>query len=511
MNFSFFNQQKKSYTGTASVDEDEVFYVNPYDENGNWVGLRYGDLAYLSNYHLNKLYKRYKKAYRIYKGKHDILFQPKKPDFKPDNHIVMNYPKKMVKSYNGYFDGIAPSIDLRAQPSDDAQEQATIKLIDEKLNDFNKLNDTPHQINNISKWVDIYGRAYSLSYQGKDGLSYYKAIKPKDGFVIYSDDIENKPLFGVYYEDVSNKDEIICDVYGLDENGHNMTASGIKISQATDYNSPIEFEIDRLSFGGLPMIEWMAGDERMGIIEDQESIVNGIDSAISNKKNDADYFADSILWAKNMKIDKDEEKNLKDKHFFSSVNRVAGQEESDLKYLEKPNADTKEENLLNRLVFALYDISGIVDLNDKDFTNASSGEALKHRLQSMRQMADEKANYFTGSMMKLFGGFLTIHLSGEYINNLKIKFNINDPLDLLDQSTALVNLAKVNAAGLMSKKTILDKSNMVDDSDEELQQVAEEQKQEAGTIPTYSTDQQASEAKALNDSNLTPADQSSES
>lgn len=492
MKFSFFDsEQYSSITGTATITEDNVFLVDPTDDNGNWVGLRYGDLAYFCNYHLTEMYRRYRHEYRMYKGKHDILYQPKKDSWKPDNRIVMNYPKKLVDSFSGYFVGKAPTMNIATT---DGTDEDTVSALDEQLNTFNSLNNTSRQIKDLAKWVDIFGRAYTLIFQDTDKTTKYRAFKPQDGFVIYSDDIQRRPLFGVYYENTNSKQEIVADVYGFDSQGQNATAMGITISQSNDYNTPVELATDKLSFGMLPMIEWMSNSERMALLEGQDTVVNAIDSAISNKKNDTDYFADSLLWAKNIKVSKDPEvlKNLKDKHIFETMT-ASGNDDSQLSFLNKPDADVKEENLINRLVFSLYDISGIVDLNDKDFTNASSGEALKQRLQAMRQMADDKADYFTQSLTQLFACFLTIHLNADFIPNIDIKFNINDPLDLVDMSTTLVNFTKAIASGVISRETALTQLGI--DAGKETNRIEREQSETNGTMPTFATDQEASQAQ----------------
>ena len=55
--------------------------------------------------HKKEVDRRYKKLRAAYESDHDILHQPAKPAYKPDNRIVVNFPKYIVDTMNGFFLG----------------------------------------------------------------------------------------------------------------------------------------------------------------------------------------------------------------------------------------------------------------------------------------------------------------------------------------------------------------------------------------------------------------------
>ena len=53
--------------------------------------------------HSREVSERYKKLNDVYMSDHEILHLPKKEAWKPDNRIVVNFPKFMVDTTNGFF------------------------------------------------------------------------------------------------------------------------------------------------------------------------------------------------------------------------------------------------------------------------------------------------------------------------------------------------------------------------------------------------------------------------
>ena len=55
--------------------------------------------------HMREVNDRYKKLKAAYESDHDILHQAVKPAYKPDNRIVVNFPKYITDTMNGFFIG----------------------------------------------------------------------------------------------------------------------------------------------------------------------------------------------------------------------------------------------------------------------------------------------------------------------------------------------------------------------------------------------------------------------
>lgn len=502
--------QTINLTKTVRLDDNGTFYINP-NAHGDF-GLSKGDLAFMISHHRNKMIKKYDKLFSYFRGKHNkILNKPTKSGYNPDNRIVINYPKQIVKSYVGYFAGVNPSFAINNKIG---LPESEYKRYNQELDDFNRENDINHFFVKQARYTDIFGRSLALVYQNELGKTKLSTLDPRKGFVVYSDDVSERPVFGIMYKHIDASGLINVDVYGFDvqysigqEFGH-VDDSGAKavkinyhaynISGNADYSleEMVPFEPDKIGYGQLPLIEFSADDERMSLYEDLLTVFDAIDSAVSEKKNDVDYFGDAVMFIRNMLFDEGSLKNLRDKRMLVASNGGAGavnDKEPKADFLSKPTADETQENLINRLVAAVYDISGVVNLNDKEFTNAASGQALKQRLQGMRQNADTKASMFDKSFRDVYSCLFNGLLMPDAIENLIIRFKKNEPIDVLDESSALVNLANAVESGMISQETALGNMTYIEDALDEIEKIKSERQDKMDTIEYVSVAKTADE------------------
>ncbi|GKT02497.1 hypothetical protein OKN36_00330 [Furfurilactobacillus sp. OKN36] len=197
----------------------------------------------------------------------------------------------------------------------------------------------------------------------------------------------------------------------------------------------------------------------------------------------------------NFNIADDDLHNLKDNRVFkrnSPADRPA-----EVKFLEKPSNDQTQENLLSRLVDYLYQTTGVVNIDDQDFTNAASGKSLDHKLLTMTNKADAKAAKFTESLMRLYGALLRFNGFDELVTNLRIKFIKTVPHSLTDEATALVSLVPVIEAGLLSKETALSLFSFIEDPAAELVKVHNEKQEQARMVMGPTGDDNLSDGRKL--------------
>ena len=88
---------------------------------------------------------RYEKLQNAYENKYEIYDQPKKPDWKPDNRISVNFAKYIVDTFNGFFCGI---------PIKTTSENETVAAYLEFLDQYNDQDNGNAEISKIS---DIHG------------------------------------------------------------------------------------------------------------------------------------------------------------------------------------------------------------------------------------------------------------------------------------------------------------------------------------------------------------------
>ncbi len=92
---------------------------------------------------------RYQYLINMYKGIMDIATQDPKDSWKPDNRLAVNFPKYIVDTFTGYFNGI---------PVKKSHKDSKVL---EKLQSFDNLNDMEDEESELAKMACIYGRALS--------------------------------------------------------------------------------------------------------------------------------------------------------------------------------------------------------------------------------------------------------------------------------------------------------------------------------------------------------------
>ena len=223
--------------------------------------------------HSKEVINRYKKLKAAYESDHEILHQPAKPAYKPDNRIVVNFPKYIVDTMNGFFIG---------NPIKIVAEDETISDFLEYLDQYNDQDDNNAE---LSKICSIYGHGFEMYYTDEEAELCITYLSPVEAFMIYDDSIVERPLFFVRrYIDRENNE------YGSISNAY-----GVRYFKVTGGLKWLDDDWQQHYFDGVPATEYVENAERQGIFEPVLSMVNAYNKAISEKANDSDYFADAYL------------------------------------------------------------------------------------------------------------------------------------------------------------------------------------------------------------------------
>ena len=102
--------------------------------------------------HKQEIEGRYKKLHDAYKNKYEIDTLSKKPDWKPDNRIPVNFAKYITDTMNGFFAGNP----IKAV-SDDKEVSKYIEFLDQ-------YNDQDDNNAELSKICSIFGKGYEMYY-----------------------------------------------------------------------------------------------------------------------------------------------------------------------------------------------------------------------------------------------------------------------------------------------------------------------------------------------------------
>ena len=114
--------------------------------------------------------------------------------------------------------------------------------------------------------------------------------------------------------------------------------------------------------------------------------IDAYNKAISEKANDVDYFADAYLEILGPKLEDDDVTHIRDNRI---INFDGDTERMLVDFLQKPDGDTTQEHLIERLEKLIFQISMVANISDESF-GTSSGIAMKYKLQGMSNLAKTK-------------------------------------------------------------------------------------------------------------------------
>lgn len=390
---------------------------------------------------------RYSILRRAYIGDYPILHQKPKDAWKPDNRVVVNFAKYIVDTMNGFFIGVP----IKVNSSDEQ--------VSEYLNLLDQYNDQDDNNAELSRICSIYGKGYEIYYNDENGQVAIMYLSPLEGFMVYDETVLQNPRYFVSY---SVDSENIM---------HGEVRDATNIYSFTDKGNLHFVDEREHNFDGIPATEYIENEERMSIFEPCYSLINAYNKAISEKANDVDYFADAYMKIIGPEVDDETIKNIRSNRVISLETDDVGSAEVD--FLDKPNADTTQENLINRLERLIFQNSMVANINDENF-GTSSGIALKYRLLSMSNLAKTKERKFTSGMNRryklIFSNPINNMGSDDWLK-IEYKFTQNFPANLQEEAQIASQLS-----GIVSHETQLSVLSVVPDVKTEMDRIeAEEQ------------------------------------
>lgn len=390
---------------------------------------------------------RYQELIDLYTGKHKILsgYRDIKESYKPDNRLVVNFAKYIVDTFNGFFMG---------RPVVTSHDNEAVNNYVQLVEGYNSIDNNNAE---LSKMCSIFGHAYEIIFADEEAQIGIKAVDPREGFIIYDNSIRAKPLFGVRYR--VNKGNVIEGSISDDKT----------IRYFTD-DKEFKFTEEKTHyFQRVPMVEYVENAERQGAFENVETLINAYNKAISEKANDVDYFADAYMKILGAKLDDETLERIKSNRIINMSG--ADTDKLIVGFMEKPNADTTQENLINRLENLIFTISMVANINDEKF-GTSSGIALKYKLQSMTNLANTKERKFVQGFTQRYltiANYPASKISAEDVVTLHYAFTKNIPNNLSEEADTALKLKNV-----VSEETAIRTLSIVEDVKGEIEKIKEE-------------------------------------
>lgn len=397
----------------------------------------------------------YKYLDDAYQTDYAIFHQAKKKAYKPDNRLATNFAKYIVDTMNGFFCGIPIKV------------TSTDERINEFLQRYDRYNSMDDQNAEIAKTCDIFGSAYEMYYVDEMGEVASTVLSPMNAFIIYNESIIPQPRYFVR----------------LYTDNHNIKRGSISDGETVRYfkqDGGVKFdEYEKMhGFDGVPATEFLENAERTGLFEPVMSLINAYNKAISEKANDVDYFADAYLKILGAKLEREDLQTIRDDRIIN----FDGIEDGKLvvEFMDKPNGDETQENLIDRLRTDIFQISMVANISDENF-GASSGIALKYKLLAMSNLAKMKQNKFIGAMNRRYRLICSNPVTEAKADDwlfVDYQFTQNIPANQLEEAQIAAQLS-----GVVSKETQLKSLSIVDDAKDEIKKIDAE----ADKV-SYSTD-----------------------
>ncbi len=357
----------------------------------------------------------YRTLHNYYRGKHIILDRKFDDTNKPNNKLVHNFPKLIVDNSVAYFMGKPISYtgdtDLldKIQPILDANH---VHSVDSEL----------------AKYCAEFGHGFEVYwYDNVTSELRFKQISPENMIMCYSPDIDEVEQCAIYYKHMIDAK--------TSERIYKVTVYTNKFIYSFIGN--LEGRLERVGepqehyFGRVPVIEYIANEDRMGDFEPVISLIDAYNVACADSVNDINYLNDAYLLLKNLSASESSDINeMKN----NRVMLVDG--DGDASWLVKNINDLHIENIKKRLVEDIHKFSMTPNISDEKFASNLSGVAISYKLNSLESKTAVKERHFTQAIQKRLEIICTALSRDGFASNLS-GVAISYKLNSLESKTAV--------------------------------------------------------------------------
>lgn len=409
--------------------------------------------------HRDLLSARYKRLQDYYEGKHAILFRKPRREDDPCNNIAVPYPKYITDIASGYHIGEAVSYQSEDEDLDD-------------LLTLYKKAEVDVQDTDNSKQQSIYGVAYEMVYMSSDESPTPKtaSIHPSQGFVIYNNTVELKPMAGVYYYEIT-------DIITQEITGFNVEVTTdekkMKFKVTADYALDGEVTDEINPFGAVTLIEIYNNDEKQGDFEQVISLIDSYNKQQSCRVDDKENFVNSLMVLKGQVLGDTNEEKASNYRSIKENGVIELTPDGDLSFLTRQTDQQGDDLLRQSLADDIHKFSYVPSFTDKDFGGNISGIAMQFKLFGLNQLMKSKDRYTKEGLrqrMQLFSNIMAVKgMKPVNVDDVTITIKHSMPKNLLELAQVIGNLE-----GVCSKETLVAQLPFVEDPEKEVQKATEE-------------------------------------
>ena len=294
--------------------------------------------------------------YGYYCGKTPILNKTKEIRAEINHQINENHAHEVTRFYEGYIFGEPIQYVRRentgANTSEDDVVAADINALNGYMSDAGKAACD----SKLAKWLLVSGLGYRMVLPNKNWVpggdeSPVKvySLDPRQTFVVYTNDVEARPLMAVHYVQKQSSHERIFSVYTENSYFEVNEFGGVKETPHV--------------LGMIPVVEYPLDESRLGIFEVVVPLLDALDELQSNRMDDIVQYVNSFLAILGGELDEETYKKLNE---WKTLCLPQG---TDAKYLSPSMSQNDVQTLKNDIYLAILTICGVPNRNGGSSTS----------------------------------------------------------------------------------------------------------------------------------------------
>ena len=318
------------------TDAKEITAANVIDEVNNAYATHCAneaDISHLWNY---------------YRGKTNIEGKKKEVRESINHKINENRAYEIVSFHKGYVFG-EPIQYVRRENANSMQSDDDIATDINALNGYMADASKPKCDDSLSEWFYIAGTGYRLTLPNKnwtrDGdespFEMY-ALDPRSTFIVYSNDIYERPMMGV-----------CCKKNAIGEKKFSVYTADLYF----EFSDNTNLIVKKNNLGMMPIVEYPANNARLGVFEIVMSLLDALDELQSSRMDDIVQFVNSFLAILGGELDEETYKKL------NEWKTLCLPEGTDAKYLSTPMSQGDIQTLKNDFLQSILTICGVPNRN----------------------------------------------------------------------------------------------------------------------------------------------------
>ena len=305
------------------------------------------------------------------KGNQTILTKDKLVRPEINNKVVINHARMVTRTTVGYFLGTPIQY---IQSGGDVDKEAI-----DYLNKVVAYEDKASVDGELGEMQSYVGTAYRIIYtdgEFADEVPFEnKMLNPSNTFVVYTNDIAERPICGVNYYNTFNSMGTVLKVKYQVYTTYGQYTIETESNGVVDEMSTVEFV--QYNVGGLPIIEYPNNIWRMGDWEMTIGLMDAINALQSGRLDDIDQIVQSLIVFINAEIDKDTYDEMREAGVVMLKNNSGNP--SSVDSIKNSLDQSGMTGYAGELENLLYAILGIPDRNNRSGGGGDTGQAVELR------------------------------------------------------------------------------------------------------------------------------------